>query len=292
MSMLSQPDIDIDLCRDFSDYCRDRVHAMGYELTDGVDDHKAVRMYLGICRRFIPSCPRRVLKSSTSCCPPQNLQALTNIESVVQSGGDLTPYLSTKIKRPLYNDDLLNHWGIHHLHLGVELESDGFVQRTEQILFCRFDNSNAYFISIEPHQGAWTRQALVRILHANWPKSLEQFQMRAVSPNWIADTDVRTLRKRNINHTIDIADGTVYGPIGGGSTSAGTNILDQVQEIWWFRQLRQQQQEIVEDFDRLRESASNRGTPFASPARFKLVVCEDVFCAIETYSQCVLPLRI
>ncbi len=235
--------------------------------------------------------PRRVLKAKDLACPPEHARSLAKIEHVIQEGDDLTPYFSRKIKSLEYNDGLLNHWGIHHLHLGTELESDGFMQRTERLLFCRFHAGHAYLIDVLPHEGSWTLQRLIRTLHDNWPDSIKHLRLHGIAADHLEDEQVKNLRGRNINHVVGVADGAVYAPLGGGTTGSGRNLLDVMQADQWIDWASQREEEIVRDFDDIRARAQTRGITFPDTAEFKLTVKGETFCAVEIHSGYTLPLR-
>lgn len=54
-------------------------------------------------------------------------------------------------------------------------EPNGFVNRTGPVLFARFDEQNAYLINVWSH-GNWTNQDMIRIIHNNWPESIEDLK--------------------------------------------------------------------------------------------------------------------
>jgi hypothetical protein len=91
------------------------------------------------------------------------------VGSKIELGIDLRPHISRKIVDLHFDDDLLNEWDIHHLHLGTTLDANGFVKRTGPVLFVRFDRQNAYFINVLGH-GSWTNQDMIRIIHRKWPE--------------------------------------------------------------------------------------------------------------------------
>lgn len=63
---------------------------------------------------------------------------------------------------------LISDWGLHHLHLTTELEPDGFVERTDDLLFAAFTDKDAYLIGIYPH-GSWVLREVIETLVQEWP---------------------------------------------------------------------------------------------------------------------------
>lgn len=53
-------------------------------------------------------------------CPSELQFGLDLVMTNIEQGVDLGPYLSKKIADLDYDDDLLNDWGVHHLHLGTK----------------------------------------------------------------------------------------------------------------------------------------------------------------------------
>ena len=221
------------LCEQF---CISNKRVLSLSEEDMIHTHFAVAKYL-IDRR-----PRNVLKSREFSCPSEFEDGLSGIETKIREEGDLTPHLSRNFiaipekgiqyhlsknagnARKSKLDRLYIHWGIHHLHLGRYLEPDGFMERTGPLLFCRFDNKNAYFINVFPHSStSWTDQDMIRILHDNWPESIEIYRLRGVIglDRTITNENIRTLRDGNVNTAVEVREGVVYIPPGGGVSSSG-----------------------------------------------------------------------
>ena len=274
--------IEIDLPGDFAALCRAQLAAMGYA-HGRLDDHNSVRLWLGVQRRFVQDRSRVVHRAKQFRCPLEHRLALSDVERKIATGDDLTPHLSKGIRDLEYDDDLLNHWGIHHLHLGTRTEPDGFVERSGPLLFVRFDEGHAYLLDVLPH-GSWTRQDLVSALHENWPEALHRFRMPGGTGDALTDADVMTLRKRHINHVVTMDDGTVYLPLGWGTNAAGGSALDTFKAHRYVRWAREQQNRIVDGFDAIRLRARGSGIVFADPAVFRLGIIGDTFCATELRS--------
>ncbi|MER2058058.1 MAG: hypothetical protein ABTA16_04495 [Niallia sp.] len=138
---------------------------------------------------------------------------------------NLGPFFSKRIVDLDYDDDLLNDWGIHHLHLGTTLESNGFVNRTGPVLFARFDEQNTYLINVWSH-GNWTNQDMICIIHNNWPESIEDYRLKEVTglDQSVTDRDIQIARKAHSMLFIEPEPGVIYVPPGMGLTSAGTGI--------------------------------------------------------------------
>ena len=290
--MPEQHTIDIDLRRDLVTFFRTELVRLGYNVVDVTDDHELVCGYFGVCRRLIALEPRHILKSKNFSCIPEHRNALAEIEQLILDGGNLSPYLSRRIKKFNYNDLLLNDWGIHHLHLGTEMDPDGFINRTDigrPLLYCRFEGDYAYFIDILPH-GNWTSQKLITTMHDNWPELLSSFRINGVTKTRLSDEEIKELRKKKINYFIGMDDGTTYSSPGGGNTLAGTNIFDVRANHYYLNWVDRMQQKIIKEFPEIENRARERGIPFGKPPRFELRLIGETFCVVESYSGYNLPL--
>lgn len=216
-------EINMDFYKDWIDHLRKGLKEAG---NTPVEDPEEVSIqYFNFLRRLIPVRPRKVYIAKEFMCPSELQLGLDLIINNIEQGVDLGPYLSKKIADLDYDDDLLNDWGVHHLHLGTNLESNGFVKRTGPVLFARFDEQNAYLINVWSH-GNWTNQEMIRIIHNNWPGSIERYRLKDVTGlNYsVTDRDIKLARKAHSMLLIEPEPGVFYAPPGMGLTSAGTGI--------------------------------------------------------------------
>ena len=282
--------IDIDLRRDLVELYRDDLAEVGYDVRDIDDDAELMRAYFRTGRRLIPSRARRILKSKDFQCSPQHHRALIQIERIIYDGGDLTPYLSKKIKDLNDRDDMLDDWRIHHLHLGTSIESDGFIKRSGPLLHCICNDRHAYFIAILPH-GSWSRQDLVRTVHENWPELLERYRLFGVSGDKISNENVKTLRKKRFNYCIEMIDGTVYGLMGGGMSLGGSNSIDTMKADYFFVRVRELELWIIERIEEFAADARRQGTVLPQYPKFDVRVIEGKFYAVEVASSVAIELN-
>jgi hypothetical protein len=105
--------------------------------------------------------------------------AISAIATKIREGQELRPHLSARVREAYDHpgrslakradlDLLLAEWQIHHLHLGTRTIRHGFVERTGDLLFVRFQPHHAYLIDILPHD-RWTDDTLIRTIVRNWP---------------------------------------------------------------------------------------------------------------------------
>ena len=201
--------------------------------------------------RFVHTQPRTVHLSSklrASLQATEHKAALGAISAAIQAGDDLTPYLSRGIKtayvpqaqrdKRLHRrsdlDLLISDWGLHHLHLATQLEPDGFVHRTDDLLFAAFTDEDAYLIGIHPH-GNWALRELVEVLVREWPdNSAVTMSVSGVTlARSVSEDEHMQLRKGGVATLMEV-DGRVVMP-GLGMTTAGTpvRVTLRVNKIVW-----------------------------------------------------------
>lgn len=283
--------MEIDLYRDWVAHLKNELAAFGYDTTQMQSPEAVVHTFLNLTKRLVRPSPRTVLKTRNFSCPPELATGLSEVERKISSGEDLSPHLSRLLRNPSFNDPLLNDWGIHHVHLGTTLDSDGFVSRRGPVLFARFDNTNAYLIDVLPH-GSWSLQRLVKELHDNWPASINHFRLNGVLGLAISvsDKDVATLRKGNVNTMVDLGGGIVYAPIGGGYSTSGLSMEVVIQSDRYARRLHQMQQAIVQGIEAIAKDATAKGVAFPECPRFELQIDNGDLYAVEVNCMVAVPL--
>ncbi len=151
--------------------------------------------------------------------------ALREISDAIQNGHELLRFQSRFLKKIDYDDMMLGDWGIHHFHLNTTIEADGYVKRTDELLFARFTEKDAYLVGIYNH-GDWTDRNIIETIHSEWPESIECFRMNVVSlEHDISESNRKKLRNSGVNTPIQVADSTVYMGPGMGISTAKSPIL-------------------------------------------------------------------
>lgn len=181
--------------------------------------------------RIIPRKPRKILKAKEFVCPPEFISKLEFIENIIKTGKDLTPFLSRGVMDCRRDDLMLYDWGIHHLHISNErdnIKNDGFMKRSNLLLYVYFDVTTAYFLMTINHSGdshMWVKKQCFEIIHSNWPKLLGTSTIYGIeSVATIPDEDdLKKLRNIHINSLVDLSDGTFVVSNGGGYASEGTS---------------------------------------------------------------------
>ena len=196
----------------------------GFTVDDSAEMFEVLHMYFNARRLLIEPVPRKVHRSrevAARTLTDSQRRALGAIEARALVGKPLQPYQSTRIESADYNDLLLNDWGVHHLHLGLGRHptKPWFAARTRDLLFALVRPDNFYMIDVLPH-GEWVNEALVDIMHTNWPEAIADRVCPGVTDVDPLSRDSRArLRKVHANTLIAASDGTAYHL--GGLVSSG-----------------------------------------------------------------------
>lgn len=227
-----------------------------------MDISKLLIIYWNWMSRVVP--PRhykvhqsRELRANPLAGDPRYMPALHRIIDLLENAQEVSQHLSrsvtvayqakpekiTSLAKYRDLDLLLNDWGVHHLHLSTELDSDGFVMRTKPLLFAVFKQDTAYLIDIFDH-GGWASDAIPEIILRNWPDAgiIHELPVLASRESY---TDIEKIGLRNAGLTTayEARDGKVY-MFNAGLTTAGTSvhavqaanqILDRIE--WFEKQL-------------------------------------------------------
>lgn len=214
-------------------------------------------------------------------CPVEHKQVFDEIVRKAETGEALTPHLSRLFLETNFHDPLLNDWGIHHLHLGKNVERDGFVERTGPLLFVFVTQDVFHVLCIRPHKGAWTDEALLEVLLFNWPHLLAPFEVRGIGagePTSAADR--AKLRKAGVQVLTTLSNGKCYAPPGGGVNTAGSNVRLVMQHDRIIKRLRIIESDIRDNLEQKRRQLP-AGRSFGTPPTFHLEIQPDAFMVVE-----------
>lgn len=219
--------MNFDFEKDVLNWSNRVIFRLGHEPYGDCETSSRLSQVFNILRNRIPPVPRTVEVATGFTCPQSHLNGYKQVISEIESGADLMPRCSRQqVNKPGYIDLMLLDWGIHHLHLGTEKilkgKTKGLIQGLKEILFVFLTNDKAYIIGIFNHS-SWTKQAVLQVVHDNWPHLLEPWKLNraldlAVEPT---DADRKSLRDAYVNIPFKIGNNIYLGP-GGGITSAGT----------------------------------------------------------------------
>lgn len=217
------PTIKADFYGDWIEILRQELTSIGYPPPPG-DPQQVCFRYFNLNKRSIQPRPRTVHQSPSLTVPPQLTAGLASLKAKLASGVDVRAHLSTSLLDPDYDDLLLNDWGIHHLHLGMQTHptQPSFVERTDPVLAALILPNEAYVIDFI-HHGEWACLRLLEIIQANWPAVIESHRFKGIIRLGTVptDEDIRKLRRAHINVMVQLSDGSIYGMMGGGISTSG-----------------------------------------------------------------------
>src|SRR5450432_67714 len=286
------PTIKMDFVGEWARNIRSALAAAGYAVPAGLGHDELCHRYMNLQRRLVARRPRTIFKAAEFTCPPEFAVGLSQAQQRIESGHDLRPHLSQGLTDLDSHDMLLNDWGIHHLHLGTTLGSDGFVERTGPVLFARFVEDVAYLLTVLPH-GSWAWQDFVGILHRNWPESISRYRLRGVvglAPE-LTDEEIAQARSIKIGGEkkkraalstfIEVEPGVVYAPIGGGYSTAQTSITVVSDCDRLIERLQVYEEMVREAVPAWIEDATSSGVDITPELSFRLGKVGDAVVAIE-----------
>ncbi|MDC0719941.1 hypothetical protein POL25_23785 [Nannocystis sp. bb15-2] len=261
----------MNLYADWIELLKQDLQRRGYAVPSNEPAEQIAFKHANVKLRDIEAIPRLVLRASGFSCPQQYDAALQEIARKATTGEPLTPHLSRRLLDLNFNDRLINDWGIHHLHLGDVVEGDGFIKRTGPLLFALVQPQRFLMIGILPHD-SWTDEHLMETVLSNWPDELQRFEMKGViglaSP--VSPAERAKLRAANVGIPLQLSNGKVYVPPGGGPATSGISSRIVQREIHWRHTLRN-----VEEFIRSNLHVFSASMPpeirFADPPHFRLV---------------------
>ncbi|XMB66698.1 hypothetical protein RI065_10415 [Mycoplasmatota bacterium zrk1] len=197
---------------------------------------------------------------------------------------------SKKIDNLNVNDLMFNEWGVVHLHLGVESDSNDprFVQRTGPLLFVLLSDKEAYLIGVGKH-GDWTDSNILKTIYENWPQLIERNIVDAKGISYeLTSAEHAGLRKENINAVLAFESGGVkiyYTPIG--IATSGDSIRDVRNYMRVISILNITEQEIIENKEENLEKIKNIGGLTLSDIECRLEY-DDGWYVVEINSEVII----
>ena len=226
--------------------------------------------------------------------------AIFRLRQLLADGDNVNGFLTKNIRRATGFDGLFWHYGMHHFHLGHEMDKDGFVKRKRNghpLLFAIVAPLDAYFVDVRPHPPrngiGWVSQNLLRIVHSNWPKLIEMNVLHGVSGDDLTDEEMQELRRKNFNYAMNI-DGKAIAPLLGGMAGDGSSVLCTVSASWLMNELRFHEEVLRNEEVRqtVAQDMRARGIDVEPTLEFELVFLEDLtptpeLLAVLTGERCI-----
>lgn len=268
-----------DFIKDWHDFLKDiLVNHWGLEIS-GVEEKDLPIIYFNAEIRRIDQRRRIIKTSDVFNCPAELQNGLDKIRSDISHGNDITPHLSSLVDKLSSKDLMLNEWGVYHFHLGTELKGD-FIKRTGPLLFALVTTECLYAINVYDH-GEWENSDIIEIIHRNWPEVISQYIINGVQlANDVSDSDRKVLRQKNINSFVQVSDGTIYAPMGGGMVSSGHNIQSVIRTDKQHKFLKHLQSSLEGQLINIRPELEKQGYSGEPELVAKLEITETEYKAV------------
>lgn len=271
--------------RDWVEYLMAQLSELHCRVDPTRDAEEIAIAYFNALKRRVLAKSRSVARSSDLSCPIDYQRGLDHLVAKVERGEDLTSHLSTAIEQhaepgdQLFNDGLLNDWGIHHFHLGTvpDPKNPRFVSRTNDVLFARVTDTVFHMITIMPHRdargrGNWACQRLIRIIHRDWPESIEHLRLPFAAVDPVpTDEEMADYRKARVMVAVTMSDGTIYRPLGGGYATSGTGIDVADAAAYFTHAVSWVENDVRKNADKLAAKAAGMGHSLGWNLRFRFV---------------------
>lgn len=173
--------------------------------------------YFNAVSKTIPIRKYQIFFSKQMKIPFQYKKIISEIKKKMENGENINNFLSKKIREADYNDNLLNFYGVYHLHLGEKIEK-GFRKRTGELLFIYVKDNKAYFLKIGEHKN-WLSKENIKIVCNEWPELLKEFEF----PNLLLEDSENKVVQKKIN--LISLNGKAYIPQMGVASSRDNNLV-------------------------------------------------------------------
>jgi hypothetical protein len=265
---------------------RQRLINSGFDVSRLIRDNDIGQEYFNaLLHLTIPIQPRQVHHADTFSCPVDLVAGLATFTTKVESGQNLRPYMSRGVKKVANRDLLRYDWGIHHFHLGTEVENDGFVKRTEPILFAWVTSEAMYMLGLYPH-GAWNQRQLLELIHRNWPELLAPYRIGAVGlTHHLTDKEIGQARRAGVLVAMQVADRFVIVPPGGGMPTSGHSMNAVRGNDRIHNSLYRLTEMIHDPFSSFHQEAENKGDYVKRVLSFTLVDIKGRCILIERHNN-------
>ena len=186
----------------------------------GSDDSNTIARHIDQLTRSPVERPRKIVWPKAKLNVPQQFQqGFKQIQRDIETGADLTKWMSKKINQK-YTDKLLNNWDIYHFHFVCNTIKNMGAHR----LYCFIDRDEVYFLTVSDKK-EWKNYELIEIAHENFRERMERFVIRGVNVPSVKAVNMENVRHRNANIFLKLDDGTIYCPPSFGITTSGLKVL-------------------------------------------------------------------
>ena len=199
-----------------------------------------------------------------------------HLRHLFESGDTVMSFLSKEVNNtePKKPDGLLWDYAMHHLHLSRKDDGDGFVKRSDWLLFVIVADQEVFFVDVRPHEDPekfqWVRQDLLDIVHSNWPELAESRVLHGFTGAKVTNAEKLELRRKNINVAHEVG-GRAIAPLGFGTTGDGHSRLCRFLADKFLYELEEHRRILDSSSAELRATFIENGMPEDTEMDFQLV---------------------
>jgi hypothetical protein len=272
----------IDFVSDWRNIMANQLAALGYKVSNTDSTETVSLKYWNVVHRTIKPQPREFREAVGFTVPAQHRRAYEIIRQKVEHGDDLRPYQSRYFTDELFHDQLLNDWGVHHLHLGNIFEKPRLIYGTKDLLMARISDTTFFVITIGNHT-SWTDDQIVEILHQNCPQSIATSKLSDSRTCEVVLTSEErgSLRKGGVSAPVQTQDGTTYGALGGGYSTSKLSLKVKIDSNYYLNRVDELARTVTSRVREIVEEAWRQGIYLSDPLRLQLCLDNEHFVIRE-----------
>jgi hypothetical protein len=279
---MSELTLEINFYNDWINIIKDELVHSGYTIDPAKAAEDIELQFFNLQKRRIHSTPRTVYKAKDLTVPKDNEKDFEELSQKIERGDDINPNLSNRMSKPDYKDEMLNDWGIYHIHLIPPVKGHGYRGRKDPLLYAWITSQAVYAISIQLH-GAWTDKKLLDKILENWPELLSPYRLSDVDLTYEYDSkEIAKFRKCGVTSFVKLCDNNVYMPPGGGYASDRTsNEVIEVMDVYR-RRIRGFEDTVRSSIlPNLLESLKEDSKSLPDKLHYQLFIEDNYFYAVE-----------
>ena len=284
----------IDLVKDWQDQILAAMKSEGLNNTRKMKIDQLIISYFTYLRKKETGLKYKIHYAKEFSYPEEFKEALRKITDLLENGGDIGPYLSTRAI-DFKNDYMFNNWGIIHLHLGDQpYERDcRFIKRTGLLLFMYRHDNDAYLINMVEHN-RWSNLDNLQILENNWPELIENRKLYGITglSDVISETERFSFWKKGMDTVTELTDQNgetmVIVPPGDGCMASGDSVKDVLLYMEEEKKLKNIEKAIICDLELIKSKMRDENIQPAVNLEFKLVRTDGAWNIVEKNSNWIL----
>jgi hypothetical protein len=284
--------IEIHLYEDWAVHLGHVLATQGYNIEPSNNPSDIALQYFNVQQKRISISPRQFIYAKEFSCPDEHLKGLEALQIKSERGEDLLSYQSRLTLKADFYAGILFDWGIQHLHLGTSVDSNGFIQRTQKVLFCIIGEHEIFCIDVRSHGSGypevWREKDLLEIVNSNWSEVFNYCKLANVTnvfPRLETPQEIMDMRKAGLTVAISLSDGSILLPPGGGHATAGNSISASMKHNAQANHLGRLMRKIRDDASSIIEAINANTNYRGSIFEFRLGVLDGTWIVFEKHSQ-------